>query len=131
MNPGVIGVSEIPPDVKHFGVNTMISTKNRTVFRETLFPDGKRRWGSFSVGFGLECVALAVVVILPLLMPQKFEAVQHYWVMPLEAPVVQAWKPQPPPKPVVVKREVVKQLPKPEPVELRSRRYTILSLPRR
>jgi TonB family protein len=51
-------------------------------------------------------------------MPQKFEAVEHYWVMPLEAPVIQAWKPQPPPKPVVVKRQIVKQLPKPEPVEL-------------
>ena len=92
--------------------------RNQTVFRETLLPDGKRRWGSFGIGFGLECVALAIVVVFPLLMPQKFEAMQHYWVMPLEAPVVQAWKPQPPPKPIVVKREVVKQLPKPEPVEL-------------
>jgi TonB family protein len=50
-------------------------------------------------------------------MPQKFEAVQHYWVTPLEAPVIEAWKPQPPPKPVVVKKEVVKPPePKPEPV---------------
>jgi TonB family protein len=97
----------------------MIPAKNQTVFRETLLPDGKRRWRSFGAGFGLEFIALAVVVVLPLLMPQKFEAVEHYWVMPLEAPVIQAWKPQPPPKPVVVKRrEVVKELPKPEPVEL-------------
>ncbi len=96
----------------------MIPAKNQTVFREALLPEGKRRWGSFGAGFGLECVALAVVVIFPLLMPQKFEAMQHYWVMPLEAPVIQAWKPQPPPKPVVVKRQVVKQLPKPEPIEL-------------
>ncbi len=96
----------------------MIPAKKQTVFRETLLPDGKRRWGSFGAGFVLEFIALAVVVILPLLMPQKFEAVQHYWVMPLEAPVIQAWKPQPPPKPVVVKREVVKELPKPVPVEL-------------
>ena len=65
----------------------MIPAKNQTVFRETLLPDGKRRWRSFSVGFGLECIALALVLIFPLLMPQKFEAVQHYWVMPLEAPV--------------------------------------------
>ena len=97
----------------------MIPAKNQTVFREALLPDGKRRWRSFGTGFGLECIALAVVVIFPLLMPQKFEAVQHYWVMPLEAPVIEAWKPQPPPKPIVVKRrEVVKELPKPEPVEL-------------
>ena len=99
-------------------MNIMIPAKNQTVFREALLPDGERRWGSFSTGFVLQFIAIAVVVILPLLMPQKFEAVQHYWVMPLEAPVVQAWKPQPPPKPVVVKREVVKQLPKPEPVEV-------------
>src|SRR5690242_19203382 len=97
----------------------MIPAKNQTVFRETLLPDGQRRWGSFSVGFILECVALAVVVIFPLLMPQKFEAARHYWVMPLDAPVIQPWKPQPRPKPEVVKRrEIVKEPPKPEPVAL-------------
>jgi len=98
----------------------MAAVKNRPVFKEALLPEGKKRWGSFSVGLGLECVALTALVILPLLMPQKFEAMQHYWVTPLEAPVIEAWKPQPPPKPVVVKREVVvkKEIPKPEVVEL-------------
>jgi len=97
----------------------MAPAKNRPVFNEALLPEGKRRWGSFSVGLGLECVALTALIILPLLMPQKFEAMQHYWVTPLEAPVIEAWKPQPPPKPVVVKREVVvkKEIPKPEVVE--------------
>ena len=63
----------------------------------------------------MECVALAVVIIIPMLMPAKFEAVQHYWVMPVEAPHIDAWKPQPvKPAPVVkVKREVVKEVPKP------------------
>ncbi|HUJ83232.1 MAG TPA: energy transducer TonB [Candidatus Acidoferrales bacterium] len=93
--------------------------KNRPVFKEALLPEGKKRWGTFGVGLGLECVALTALVILPLLMPQKFEAMQHYWVTPLEAPVIEAWKPQPPPKPVVVKRQVVvkKEIPKPEVVE--------------
>lgn len=97
----------------------MAPVKNRPVFNEALLPEGKRRWGSFGVGLGLECVALTALVVLPLLMPQKFEAMQHYWVTPLEAPVIEAWKPQPPPKPVVVKREVVvkKEIPKPEIVE--------------
>lgn len=97
----------------------MAPVKNRPVFNEALLPEGKRRWGSFSVGLGLECVALTALVVLPLLIPQKFEAMQHYWVTPLEAPVIEAWKPQPPPKPVVVKREVVvkKEIPKPEVVE--------------
>jgi len=98
----------------------MVSPKNRPVFKESLLPEGKRRWGSFSLGLGLECVALVGVVLLPLLMPQKFEAVQHYWVTPLEAPIIEAWKPQPPPKPVVVKKPVVKppEPPKPEVVEV-------------
>ena len=97
----------------------MAAVKNRPVFKEALLPEGKKRWGTFGVGLGLECVALTALVILPLLMPQKFEAMQHYWVTPLEAPVIEAWKPQPPPKPVVVKRQVVvkKEIPKPEVVE--------------
>jgi TonB family protein len=96
----------------------MAPVRNRGVFNETLLPEGKKRWGSFSAGLGLECIALTAVLVLPLLMPQKFQAVQHYWVTPLSAPVIEAWKPQPPPKPVVVKREIVKEIPKPPVVEL-------------
>jgi TonB family protein len=96
----------------------MAPAKNRPVFKESLLPEGKQRWGSFGAGLGLECVALTALVVLPLLMPQKFEAAQHYWVTPLEAPVIEAWKPQPPPKPVIVKREVVEETPKPVVVEL-------------
>jgi len=98
----------------------MAPPTNRPVFKESLLPEGKKRWGSFSAGLGLECVALTALVVLPLLMPQKFEAMQHYWVTPLDAPHIEAWKPQPPPKPVVVKKEVIKpvEVPKPVPVEL-------------
>lgn len=96
----------------------MAPVNNRPVFNEALLPEGKRRWGSFTAGLGLQCIALTALIVLPLLMPQKFEAMQHYWVTPIEAPVIEAWKPQPPPKPVVVKREVIKkELPKPEVVE--------------
>jgi TonB family protein len=97
----------------------MAPVKNRPVFREALLPEGKKRWGSISAGLGLQCFALAAVIVLPLLIPQKFEAAQHYWVTPIEAPVIQPWKPQPPPKPVEVKREVIKkEIPKPEVVEV-------------
>jgi TonB family protein len=97
----------------------MVPAKNRPVFNESLLPEGKKRWGSFGAGLGLEFIALAARVIVPLLLPQKFEAAQHYWVTPLEAPVIQAWKPQPPPKPAVVKKEVFKkEIPKPEVVEV-------------
>lgn len=91
----------------------MAPAKNRAVFTESLLPAGQRRWKSFGAGLGLECLALLAVMIIPLFMPQKFEAVQHFWVTPVEAPVIQPWKPQPPPKPVIVKREVVKEIPKP------------------
>jgi len=97
----------------------MAPVKNRPVFKEALLPEGKQRWGSFSAGLGLEFCALVAVLVIPLLIPQKFEAAQHYWVTPLEAPVIQAWKPQPPPKPVAVKRQnVVKEIPKPVVVEV-------------
>jgi len=96
----------------------MAPAKNRSVFTDALLPEGKKRWGSFGAGLGLECVALVAIVVLPLLMPQKFEAVQHYWVTPLEAPVIEPWKPQPKPKPEIVKKEVVKETPKPVVVEV-------------
>jgi TonB family protein len=97
----------------------MAPVKNRPVFKEALLPEGKKRWGSLGAGLGLECVALVALVVVPLLIPQKFEAAQHYWVTPIEAPVIQPWKPQPPPKPVVVKREVIKPvIEKPQIVEV-------------
>jgi len=94
-------------------VNSTARAARQTVFKQSLLPEGKKRWSSFGAGFGVQCVALAVVVIIPLMFPEKFQVVQHYWVTPIEAPVIQPWKPQPPQKPVVVKKEVVKELPKP------------------
>ncbi len=94
----------------------MAPVKNRPVFNEALLPEEKKRWGSFGAGLGLECVALVAVIVIPLLIPAKFEAAQHYWTTPLEAPVIEPYKPQPPPqKPVPVKKPlVVKEIPKPE-----------------
>ena len=83
------------------------------LFQETLLPDGKRRLSIFGASFGLELIALAALAVIPMLMPQKLEVVRHYWVMPLEAPHIEDWKPQHP-KPVPVKRVVAKQLPKPQ-----------------
>src|ERR1700722_7968267 len=93
----------------------MAPVTNRAVFAESILPQGQTRLGWFGAGFGMECIILAIVVILPMLMPAKFEAVQHYWVMPLEAPHIEAYKPQPvKPAPVIkVKKEVVKEIPKP------------------
>jgi TonB family protein len=94
----------------------MVSGRNADVFAGTLLPDGEKRWSSFGAGLGLEILALALLILFPLLMPEKFELAQHYWLTPVEAPVIQPWKPQPKPKPVLAKREVVKEVIKPEPV---------------
>lgn len=94
----------------------MARITNRPVFNDSILPDGRTRWDLFGASFGVECVLLAAVVILPMLMPERLEAVKRYWVTPLEAPVVTAWKPKPIPSPKAppVKREVVKEIPKPE-----------------
>lgn len=94
----------------------MAPVRTQAVFNASLLPTGQRRWGTFSAGLVLQFIALAMLIILPMLMPEKFEAAQHYWVTSISAPVIEAWKPQPPPKPVAVKRQIVKELPKPEPV---------------
>jgi periplasmic protein TonB len=90
---------------------------NGIVFNDALLPEGERRWSSFSVGLVLQVVALAIILVIPVLIPQRLTIVQHYWVMPLEAPLIEPWKPQPR-KQLPVKREVVKEIPKPKLVEV-------------
>lgn len=99
----------------------MVRRLNGAVFNESLLPDGEKRWGSFGISFIIQCIALAIVVVLPMLMPQKMEAVRNYWVMSVDAPHIEAWKPQPPPKPKpapVINRQIVKEIPKPVEVEV-------------
>jgi TonB family protein len=93
----------------------MPSDKNPGVFIASLLPEGEKRWTSFGAGLGLEILALALLIVIPLLMPQKFELAPHDWVTPISVPLVRPWKPQPRPKPkiVQVKREIVKEVIKP------------------
>ncbi|MGD0401933.1 MAG: energy transducer TonB [Candidatus Acidiferrales bacterium] len=96
----------------------MARIRTRAVFNESLLPEAQPRWDLFSAGFGLQCLAVAALVIIPMLMPQKLDVVRKYWTMPIEAPPVVAWKPQPvqPVKPIPIKREVVKVVEPPKPV---------------
>lgn len=96
----------------------MARIRSRAVFNESLLPDAQPRWDLFSAGFGLQCLAVAALVIIPMLMPQKLDVVRRYWTMPIEAPPVVAWKPQPvqPVKPIPIKREVAKVVEPPKPV---------------
>lgn len=95
----------------------MARVLNRAVFNDAILPDGQSRLSSFGAGFVLQVIALSIVIIAPMLMPQRLEMVHRYWRTPIEAPVIEAWKPQPPPKPTPVKREVFKK-PVPKPVEV-------------
>jgi TonB family protein len=99
-------------------VKAMAPVTNRAVFNASLLPEAQPRWELFSAGFGLQILFVALIVIIPMLMPQKLDIVQRYWTTPIEAPPVVAWKPQPvqPVKVAPVKREIVKEVPKPVPV---------------
>lgn len=86
---------------------------NRTVFTEAILPDGHSRVGSFSAGLGIEFIGLAMLLVIPMLMPKKMVTIARNWVTPVSAPVLTEWKPQPPPKPPVQKKIVAKEAPKP------------------
>jgi TonB family protein len=97
----------------------MAARPSGVVFNESLLPDGQKRWGSLGIGFLLEGIAVAIVVVLPTLMPQKLETVKNYWLISVDAPHIEPWKPPPPPvvKPVV-RRQVVNEIPSPLKVEV-------------
>jgi TonB family protein len=85
---------------------------NRPVFAESILPEGPSRVRAFGAGFGIECVALAAVLIIPVFMPHRLVVAAREWTTPITAPLISQWKPQPPPKPVV-KKVVLKEIPKP------------------
>ncbi len=87
---------------------------NRPVFSESILPQGPSRARAFGAGFGIECLALAAVLIVPIFLPHKLVVAAKDWATPITAPIISEWKPQPPQKPVV---KVVKEVPKPKPVE--------------
>jgi TonB family protein len=89
-------------------------SSNRTVFAESILPDGPSRAKALGAGFGLECLALAAILIIPIFMPHRLVVAAKDWATPITAPVISAWKPQPPPKPVI-KKVVLKEPPKPVP----------------
>ncbi|MFZ0909619.1 MAG: TonB family protein [Candidatus Acidiferrales bacterium] len=78
-------------------------------------PDGESRYRSFSAGLGLEFVALVLLVVIPMLMPQRLEVVTRYWITPIATPPVVPWKPQPrpAPQPVAVKQPVLAKIVQP------------------
>ncbi len=78
-------------------------------------PEGESRFRSFGAGLGLEFVALVLLVVIPMLMPQRLEVVTRYWITPIATPPVVPWKPQPrpAPQPAAVKQPVLAKVVKP------------------
>jgi periplasmic protein TonB len=94
---------------------------NRPVFNDAILPDRRPRWDLFGASFGLECLVVGVLVIIPLLMPERMDQLKRYVITPMiETPHISVWKPKPKPRIVPVKREIVREIPKPvpQPVEV-------------
>jgi TonB family protein len=89
----------------------MARVTNRAVFNQSLLPEHRPPWKFFGAGFGLQLLVLAMLVIIPMLLPEKIDAVRRHWITPVEAPPLVAWEPQPaqPVKPTPIKREIVKR----------------------
>lgn len=85
--------------------------KNRPVFTDAILPDGPSRKKALGAGFGIQASLLALVLLVPILMPHKIQTLALNYI-PISDPVVSVWKPKPIPKPVM-KKVVVKELPKP------------------
>ncbi len=83
--------------------------------RFTLLADPKPRWGSFGASVVLQCLAWALLVIVPMLFPQKLVPIMRYTVMPLLTQRTEVPLPPEPPKPP--KMRVKPEPPKPVQVE--------------
>ncbi len=92
--------------------------------RFTLLAEPKPRWGSFGASVVLQCLTAALLVIVPMLFPQKLVPLMRYTVVPLLTPRTEVPLPPEPPK-VRVKAEP------PKPVEVEPPRVAKLVAPPR
>jgi TonB family protein len=94
--------------------DTVMATGPRALFSP--LPDGESRARSLGVGFGLEFIVVVLLVLIPMLLPERLNVVTRYWITPIAAPPVVAWKPQPPPPPPAQVKKLIREEPKPKPV---------------
>jgi len=94
---------------------------NQAVFTASMLPERKQPWRYYGLGMGMQLAALAALIVLPMLFPEKMDLARHFWTTPIEAPPIVPWKPQPvkveKPKPAPVKKAIAKVEPKPVIVE--------------
>ncbi len=93
----------------------------------TLLPNPKPRWGVFGASVVLQCLGAALLIIVPMLFPQKLIPKMMYEIVPLVAPPTAVPLPpeppkikakvQPPPRPVPVEQpKIAKLIAPPKPV---------------
>ena len=76
----------------------------------TLLPAAKPPWRAFGASVTIQVALLAVMLVLPLLMPEQLTFAKRHVVTMLAAPPIVEWKPQPKPlEPVKVKPEIVRE----------------------
>lgn len=69
-----------------------------------LLDDGESRLPSFGVALVVQALALLLLISIPILMPQKFQAATRYWSTPIAAPPIIAWRPQPVSQPEPIRK---------------------------
>jgi len=76
-----------------------------------LLADGQPSWAAFGASFLLNFAWVSLLIVVPMLFPQRLEPVMRYTVISLATPMTEV--PMPPKPPQIVKTQV----PRPEPVE--------------
>ncbi len=101
-----------------------LAGQSATPARFTLLADPKPRWRSFGASVLLQCFGAALLVVVPLLFPQKLIPMMRYEVVPLLVPRTEVPLPPEPPK-------VRARVEPPKPVEVEPLRVAKMVAPPR
>ena len=80
----------------------------------TMLDKGEPRWSAFGASFLLNCAWVSLLIVVPMMFPQRLEPVMRYPVSSLATPRTEVPMPPKPPKPPQI---VKTQVPPPAPVE--------------
>ncbi len=91
--------------------------KPGTTARFALLPEGKSRFGSLGTSIVVQAVILALLIIVPLIFPEKMIPKALFYVTPMAVPVTEIPLPPPPAPKVAAIKPKVTPAPVPEPVK--------------
>jgi len=66
--------------------------------RLAVLDNNKTRWDTFGASFLAQCVLVIFILLVPLIVPEKFNPLMHYQVVPIGAPPTEVLLPPKPPK---------------------------------